>query len=167
MIRRILSILILFVIVVLSFAETMVLLLGTDLGISNDYLTYGVFGLSLFALILLSGGRSKNDSQKKIYIKQDKDSVLITENAVSQMVKNAISKVDEVQSSDIKIGYTKDKKIVLRVSLVLALGSSIPAVTSSVEENVRQVFSGILEEKFENVEVVIKGFRDVSSGISK
>ncbi|KAF0091499.1 MAG: hypothetical protein FD141_1288 [Fusobacteria bacterium] len=165
MIRRILSILILFIIVVLSFAETMVWLLGTDLGISNDYLTLGVFGLSLVALIILSGGRSKNDSQKKIYIKQDKDSVIITENAVSQMVKNAISNVDEVQSSDIKIGYTKEQKIKLKVSVILALGSSIPKVTTSVEENVRQVFSGILEEKFENVEVVIKGFRDVSSGI--
>lgn len=164
MIRRILSILILFVIVVLSFAETMVWLLGTDLGISNDYLTLGVFGLSLVALIILSGGRSKNDSQKKIYIKQDKDSVIITENAVNQMVKNAISNVDEVQSSDIKIGYTKEQKIKLKVSVILALGSSIPKVTTSVEENVRQVFSGILEEKFENVEVVIKGFRDVSSG---
>lgn len=163
MIRRILSILILFVIVVLSFAETMVLLLGTDLRISNDYLTFGVFGLSLIALILLSGGRSKNDSQKKIYIKQDKDSVLITENAVSQMVKNAISNVDEVLSSDIKISYTKEQKIKLKVFVVLALGSSIPKATSSVEQNVRQVFSGILEEKFENVEVVIKGFRDVSS----
>lgn len=164
MIRRILSILILFVIVVLSFAETMVWLLGTDLGISNDYLTLGVFGLSLVALIILSGGRSKNDSQKKIYIKQDKDSVIITENAVSQMVKNAISNVDEVQSSDINIGYTKEQKIKLKVSVILALGSSIPKVTTSVEENVRQVFSGILEEKFENVEVVIKGFRDVLSG---
>ena len=164
MIRRILSILILFVIVVLSFAETMVWLLGTDLGISNDYLTLGVFGLSLITLIILSGGRSKNDSQKRIYIKQDKDSVLITENAVSQMVKNAISNVDEVQTSDIKISYTKEKKIKLKVSVILALGSSIPKVTDSVEQNIRQVFSGILEEKLENVEVVIKGFRDVSSG---
>lgn len=164
MIRRILSILILFVIVVLSFAETMVWLLGTDLGVSNDYLTLGVFGLSLVALIILSGGRSKNDSQKRIYIKQDKDSVLITENAVSQMVKNAISNVDEVQSSDIKISYTKEQKIKLKVSVILALGSSIPKVTDSVEQNIRQVFSGILEEKLENVEVVIKGFRDVSSG---
>ncbi len=163
MIRRILSILILFIIVVLSFAETMVWLLGTDLRISNDYLTLGVFGLALVALIILSGGRSKNDSQKKIYIKQDKDSVLITENAISQMVKNAISNVDEVQSSDIKIGYTKEQKIKLKVSVILALGSSIPKVTNSVEQNVRQVFSGILEEKFENVEVVIKGFRDSSS----
>ena len=165
MIRRILSILILFVIVVLSFAETMVWLLGTDLRVSNDYLTLGVFVLSLLALLILSGGRSKNDSQKKIYIKQDKDSVMITENAIVQMVKNTISNIAEVLSSDINIGYNKEKKIIVKIALVLAVGSSIPKVTEAVEQNVRQVFTGILEEKFENVEVTIKGFRDGSTGI--
>ena len=67
MIRRVLSILILFVIVIVSFAETMVWLLGTELKISNDYLNLGVFVLSLIALFILSGGRNKNENHKKIY----------------------------------------------------------------------------------------------------
>ncbi|MDD2370638.1 MAG: hypothetical protein PHQ32_01395 [Firmicutes bacterium] len=165
MIRRILSILILFVIVVLSFAETMVWLLGIDLNVSNDYITLGVFVLSLITLFILSGGNSKKDTEKKIYIKQDQDSVLITENAINQMVENAINKVSEVVSSDIKISYNKEKKVTLKVSIVLDVGSNLPKVTADVEQNVRQVFAGLLEEKFESVQVVIKGFKDGSIGI--
>lgn len=165
MFRRFMSILILFVIVVLSFAETMVWLMGTELQMPNEYLTLGVFVLSLLALLILSGGRSKNDGSRKIYIKQDKDSVLITENAIVQMVKNSIGSLNEVISSDIKIDYGKEKKLVIKVALILAAGSSIPNVTDAVEMNVRKAFSGILEDKLDNVVVLIKGFRDNSSMI--
>ncbi len=165
MIRRILSIIILFIIVVLSFAETMVWLLGINLNVSNEYITLGVFVLSLITLFILSGGSSKKDSQKKIYIKQDKDSVIISENAIHQMVENAINNVSEVISSDIKIAYNKEKKIILKVAIVLEIGSNLPKATTDVEQNVRQVFAGLLEEKFDSVQVVIKGFRDGTKGI--
>jgi len=165
MLRRILSILILFIIVVLTFAETMVWLLRIDLNISNDYINLGVFVLSLISLFILSGGSSKKDSQKKIFIKRDQDSVIITENAINQMVGNAIDKVSEVISSDIKINYSKEKKIALKVALILDIGSDLPKVTANVEQNVRQVFAGLMEESFDSVQVVIKGFRDGTTSI--
>ena len=82
MIRRILSILILFIIVVLTFAETMVWLLDIDLNLSNNYINLGVFALSLLTLFILSGGSNKKESQKKIYIKLAKDRLSNTENAI-------------------------------------------------------------------------------------
>lgn len=159
MIRRIISILLLFLMVAGSFVEAVQRFMDIDLGLPQEYLNLGVLGMALLALFILSGGSSRKDNQNKIYV-GDKDSILITEGAIISMVKNALVRIEAVKGSDIQVRYGKEKKIIVKVALLLEANSSIAEVNRLVDQYIHEAFAEVLEEKVQAVEVTIKGFRE-------
>lgn len=161
--RRILSILLLFGIVVVTFLEAMLWLLKEDIGISVNMLNLGVFAAALLALFILTGSSKKSDRQNKIVIKDDKDSLMITENAIIQLVRNSLDRIPAILDSEIRVGYSKEKKLFLSLALILEADSKITEITGLVEQYVHESFATILEEKVEKIEVTIKGFRPANN----
>ena len=64
MIRRGLSLLIMFIVVVVSFLETMLWLLKAEISVSREIMTLGIFIISLLGLFILTGGRKKKDHER-------------------------------------------------------------------------------------------------------
>ncbi len=160
MIRRGLSLLIMFIVVVVSFLETMLWLLKAEISVSREIMTLGIFIISLLGLFILTGGRKKKDHERNIFIKEDKDSILISEGAIKQLVENSLLKINSVRDNKIFIKYTKENKISLKLELILAPDSNIMNVTNLVEKNIHEAFDRILGEKVENIQITIKGFNE-------
>lgn len=158
MIRRGLVLLIMFFIVVISFLETMLWLLDAEISISREIMTLGILTISLIGLFILIAGISKKDRYKKILSKEDKDSILISESAIKQVVKNSLAKISYITSNEVNIKYNKEKKISLKLGLVLVVDTNITKVTELVEKNIHESFDSIFEERVEDIQVVIKGF---------
>ena len=116
--------------------------------------------ISLIGLFVLTGGRSKKDREKKIWLKEDKDSILISEGAIKQLVKNSLSKITSVTSDEVFIRYNKEKKISLKLELMLAADTNIVKVTDMVEKSIHESFDKILEEQVEDIQIIIKGFNE-------
>lgn len=166
MIRRILFIFLLFIIASISFVEAMQWLVKFDIGVSSEMLNLGIFVIALIALFILTGGSRKNDSQYKTIIKDDKDSLMITENAIIQLVKHALGKIPAILDSDIRVGYGKEKKIRLKIAMTLTADSKIADISTLVEQYVHESFAATLDEKVEKIEVTIKGFKESKGQIS-
>ena len=160
MIRRGLALLIMFVIVVVSFMETMLWLLNAEISISREMMTVIILVISLIGLFVLTGGRSKKDKEKKIWLKEGKDSILISESAIKQLVKNSLSKISSVASDEVYIKYNKEKKISLKLDLMLVADTNIVKVTDLVEKSIHESFDKILEEQVEDIQIIIKGFNE-------
>ena len=160
MIRRGLALIIMFFIVVISFVETMLWLLKAEISVSRELMTVGILVISLIGLFILTGGRSKKDKDKKILLKEDKDSILISESAIKQVVKNSLAKISSIASNEVYIKYNKEKKISLKLELILVADTNIVKVTELVEKNIHESFDNILEERVEDIQVVIKGFNE-------
>lgn len=160
MIRRYLTLLIMFFIVIISFVEAMLWLLKAEISVSRELMTVGILVISLIGLFILTGGRSKKDKDKKILLKKDKDSILISESAIKQVVKNSLAKISSITSNEVYIKYNKEKKISLKLELILAADTNIVKVTELVEKHIYESFDNILEERVEDIQVVIKGFNE-------
>ena len=160
MIRRYLTLLIMFFIVIISFVEAMLWLLKAEISVSRELMTVGILVISLIGLFILTGGRSKKDKDKKILLKKDKDSILISESAIKQVVKNSLAKISSIASNEVCIKYNKEKKISLKLELILAADTNIVKVTELVGKHIHESFDNILEERVEDIQVVIKGFNE-------
>lgn len=158
MIRRGLAIIIMFAIVVISFIETMLWLLQAEIRISNEMLTVIILVISLLGLFILTGGRKKKEIDKKLWLKDDKDSILISESAIKQLVKNTLAKITSISSSEVYIKYNKEKNISLKLDLVLYPETNIVEVTEMIEKSIHESFDTVLDEKVTSIQTVVKGF---------
>ena len=111
MIRRGLVLLIMFFIVVISFIESMLWLLKAEISVSREFMTVVILVISLIGLFILTGGRSRKDKDKKILLKEDKDSILISESAIKQVVKNSLAKISSIASNEVCIKYNREKRM--------------------------------------------------------
>ena len=162
MARRIFSIFIFFLIILATLYETLIWLMQGEPMFPREFITLGIMGGALLGFFVLSGGsKGKKDRQNKIVIKEDKNSILIAEAAIISMVRNALARVSQVKSGDIRVLHGKEGRISLRIAVILDAGSDVVTVAGQIEEEVHQTFSAFLEDRLERVEVTIQGFQEI------
>lgn len=162
MARRVLTIFILFAIILASAYEGLIWLIPVDSPFPLEGINLGILIFALLGFFILSGSRKKKDRHNKVVIKDDKDSILISEPAIIQMVRNALINVTALVSSDIKVHYSKDNKISLKLEVVLQAGSDVVEATKQIEEQIHGTFSAFLEDRLANIQVTIQGFKEMN-----
>ena len=162
MARRILAILFTLAIIVLSISEGVLWVMGSTVLVSPYLLNIAIFVLALLILIMLLGGGQKNHRYKKIFVKNDSDTIAITEEAIVQLAKNTLGKINDINNTIVRVSHSKEEKIVLEIGLTLAVGSNIVEVTENVSKQIREVFENTVGDSLEDVKVTINGFTNNS-----
>lgn len=162
MARRILAILFTLAIIILAICEGVLWVMGSQVMVSPYLLNIAIFIAALLTLITLLGGGQKNHRHKKIFVKNENDTIAITEDAVIQLTKNTLGKINEINNTNVRVNYTKDEKIILEIGLTLELGSNIVEVTEHVSRQIREVFENTVGDNLEDVKVTVNGFTNNS-----
>ena len=166
MARRILSILFTLIIIILSVFEGILWVVGSNLMISPMVspclLNIAIFIVALLMLIILLGSGKKNTKYKKIFIKNCSDIIAITEEAIVQLVKNTLGKINDINNIVVKVSYAKDEKITLEIGLTLEVGSNIVEITEYVIKQIKEVFEFTVGDNLEDVKVIVNGFINYS-----
>ena len=162
MARRILAILFTLAIIVLSVSEGVLWVMGSTVMVSPYLLNIAVFIVALLTLIMLLGGGQKNHRHKKIFIKNNSDIIAITDEAIIQLAKNTLGKINDINNTVVRVSYIKDEKIILEIGLTLEVGSNIVEVTEHVSKQIKEVFESTVGDNLEDVKVTVNGFTNYS-----
>lgn len=158
MARRILAILFTLAIIVLSISEGILWVMGSTVMVSPYLLNIAIFIVALLTLIMLLGSRQKNHRYKKIFIKNNSDTIAITEEAIVQLAKNTLRKINNINNTVVRVNYIKDEKIILEISLTLKVGSNIIEVTEHASKQIKEVLESTVGDNLEDVKVTVNGF---------
>ena len=154
--KKIATIVLLFVILFLSLYEGVLWIIG-DTGIISPYfVNIAIFVIAVIAIFVMGSHRPKNE--KKVYVKKDKDSISITESAMTQLVDHTLDRIGPITEKKIAVDYDKDQNIILKLILTLEIGSNVLLITEEVERSITEAFEKSLGEKIAEIKCIISGF---------
>lgn len=155
--KKITGIFLLFIILFLSLYESVLWIIGGSGRVSPYFINIIIFVLVVVTIFVLGSFKTKNDG-KKIYVKKDNSNIMITENAITQLVKNTLDGIEAITKSEIVIKYDREKSIILDLLLALKVGSNIIEVTKMSEELVIKAFTESLDESVKEIRITVSGF---------
>ena len=154
--KKIATIILLFVILFLSLYEGVLWIIGDTGFVSPYFVNIAIFIIAVIAIFVIGSHKPKDD--KKVYVKKDKDSISITESAMTQLVEHTLEKITAITDKKIDVTYDKNQSIVLKIKMTLEIGSNVLLITEEVENSITEAFEKSLGEQIAGIKCVVSGF---------